>query len=113
MSPTATVLGEPTIGRTGDAFLHEGVSGLHRVGIDRALFLGTPAESKWAARWRLDPAKTDPDSEVAEVASYAEWLALPPEHRARGRYVLDTTPHSGRRAPRRGSSSWPTEDDGS
>ena len=46
MSPTATVLGEPTIGRTGDAFLHEGVSGLHRVGIDRALFLGTPARPR-------------------------------------------------------------------
>ena len=38
-----------------DAFLHEGVAGLHRVGLDRALFLGTPAESKWARQWRLDP----------------------------------------------------------
>jgi uncharacterized membrane protein len=71
-----------------DAFLHEGVSGLHRVGMDRALFLGTPAESKWAKHWRLDPQKTDPDGEVAEVASYAEWLALPPDDRGRRRYVL-------------------------
>ncbi|HYB86491.1 MAG TPA: alpha/beta-hydrolase family protein [Streptosporangiaceae bacterium] len=71
-----------------DAFLHEGVSGLHRVGMDRALFLGTPASSKWASQWRLDPARTDPDGEVAEVASYAEWLALPAEDRARCRYVL-------------------------
>jgi uncharacterized membrane protein len=71
-----------------DAFLHEGVSGLHRVGMDRALFLGTPAESKWAKQWHLDPKKTDPDSEVAEVASHAEWLALSLDDRARRRYVL-------------------------
>jgi uncharacterized membrane protein len=71
-----------------DAFLHEGVSGLHRVGMVRALFLGTPAGSQWAKRWRSDPEKTDPDGEVAEVASYAEWLALPADDRARRRYVL-------------------------
>src|SRR5499427_5242786 len=71
-----------------DAFLHEGVAGLHRVGMDRALFLGTPAGSKWARQWRLDPDHADPDGEVAEVASYAEWLALPADDRARRRYVL-------------------------
>jgi uncharacterized membrane protein len=71
-----------------DAFLHEGVSGLHRVGMDRALFLGTPAESKWAKQWRADPKHTDPDDEVAEVASYAEWLALPTDDRNHRRYVL-------------------------
>jgi uncharacterized membrane protein len=71
-----------------DAFLHEGTSGLHRVGMDRALFLGTPAESQWAKRWRLDPEHTDPGGEVAEVASHAEWLALPADDRARRRYVL-------------------------
>src|SRR5215468_1651838 len=71
-----------------DAFLHEGVAGLHRVGMDRALFLGTPAGSKWAKQWRLDPKKSDPDGEVSEVASYEEWLALPGDDRARRRYVL-------------------------
>jgi uncharacterized membrane protein len=71
-----------------DAFLHEGVSGLHRVGMDRVLFLGTPAASKWARQWRSDPGKTDPDGEMAEVSSYAEWLALPADDRARRRYVL-------------------------
>lgn len=71
-----------------DAFLHEGVSGLHRVGMDRALFLGTPAESQWAKNWRLDPEHADPDAQVAEVASYQEWLALPADDRAHRRYVL-------------------------
>ena len=36
----------------------------------------------------MNPKKTDPDGEVAEVASYAEWLALPAADRARRRYVL-------------------------
>ena len=36
----------------------------------------------------MNPEKTDPDGEVAEVASYAEWLALPADDRARRRYVL-------------------------
>jgi uncharacterized membrane protein len=71
-----------------DAFPHEGVAGLHRVGMDRALFLGTPAGSQWARQWRLDQKLTDPDGEVAEIASYGEWLALPADDRARRRYVL-------------------------
>jgi uncharacterized membrane protein len=71
-----------------DAFLHEGVAGLHRVRMDRALFLGTPAASKWARQWRLDPVRTDPCGEVAEVASYAEWVTRPADDRARRRYVL-------------------------
>jgi uncharacterized membrane protein len=32
--------------------------------------------------------RTDPCGEVAEVASYAEWLARPADDRARRRYVL-------------------------
>jgi uncharacterized membrane protein len=71
-----------------DAFLHEGTSGLRRVGMDRALFLGTPAGSKWAKQWRADPERTDPAGEVAEIASYQEWLALDGGDRARRRYVL-------------------------
>jgi uncharacterized membrane protein len=71
-----------------DAFLHEGVTGLHRAGMDRALFPGTPAESNWARQRRLDPQHTDPDGQVAEVASYQEWLALPAGDRAGRRYVL-------------------------
>lgn len=71
-----------------DAFLHEGVQGLHRVGLDRALFLGTPAGSKWAKDWRLDPARNDPDGEAVEVASYEEWMALHPDRRAGARFVL-------------------------
>jgi Alpha/beta-hydrolase family len=56
--------------------------------MDRALFLGTPAGSQWARQWRLDQKLTDPDGEVAEIASYGEWLALPADDRGRRRYVL-------------------------
>lgn len=71
-----------------DAFLHEGTAGLHRAGIARALFIGTPAESKWAEQWRLDPDRTDPDHEVVEVSSFSEWLDIPAELRASARFIL-------------------------
>jgi uncharacterized membrane protein len=71
-----------------DAFLHEGTSGFHRVGMDRALFLGTPAESGWAKRWRADPEKHDPDGVVVELASYQDWLALDEATRSRARIFL-------------------------
>ena len=71
-----------------DAFLHEGTSGFHRVGMDRALFLGTPAESGWAKKWRSDPEKYDPEGVVVELASYQEWLAMDEATRARARIFL-------------------------
>lgn len=71
-----------------DAFLHEGTAGLHRAGIERALFIGTPAESGWAEQWRMDPERADPDDEVVQVASYEEWLELPEEARKAARYLL-------------------------
>ncbi len=71
-----------------DAFLHEGTVGLHRMGIARGLFIGTPAESKWAEQWRCDPDRYDPHGEVVEVASYDEWCALDDDVRQRMRFVL-------------------------
>lgn len=71
-----------------DAFLHEGVAGLHRVGMDRALFLGTPAGSAWAKSWRLEPERLDPDGEAVEVAAWSEWVAHDEARRAAHRYFL-------------------------
>lgn len=73
-----------------DAFLHEGSAGFHRAGIERALFIGTPAESGWAAAWRLDPEANDPEQEVVEVDGWQEWEALSEEQRKSARYVLLT-----------------------
>ncbi|NQU37121.1 MAG: alpha/beta-hydrolase family protein [Actinobacteria bacterium] len=87
--PRLVVLGESLGAFTlQDAFLHEGTSGLKRAGVSNALFIGTPAESKWAEQWRLDPQRFDPTDEVVEVDSYQEWLELPPEIRATAHYIL-------------------------
>ncbi len=80
--PKFVVFGESLGAHTmQDAFLHEGVNGFARAGVDRALFIGTPAASGWAKRWRADKEKTDPQGRVVEVAGYEEYLALPPEQR--------------------------------
>lgn len=71
-----------------DAFLHEGVSGLHRVGMDRALFVGTPAGSSWARQWRSDPGRVDPDGQAVEIASWADWAAQDEARRDRQRFFL-------------------------
>lgn len=73
-----------------DAFMHEGTSGLHRAGIQRALFIGTPAESKWMEQWQLDSERYDPDHEVVQVASYEEWQELSPAEQFACRIILLT-----------------------
>lgn len=87
--PRFVVFGESLGAHTmQDAFLHTGTNGFERAGVDRALFIGTPAGSGWAKRWRMDKAKADPDGRVVEVASYEEWLALPEEQREAARIFL-------------------------
>jgi uncharacterized membrane protein len=87
--PKFVVFGESLGAHTmQDAFLHEGMSGFARAGVDRALFIGTPAGSGWAARWRTDPQRRDPDGQVVEVASMAEFEALPEDVRAKARIFL-------------------------
>jgi uncharacterized membrane protein len=71
-----------------DAFLHEGTKGYVRAGVERALFIGTPAASGWARRWRENPAKADPEGRVVEVANYEEFETLPPETRDAARIFL-------------------------
>ncbi|MCB9413043.1 MAG: alpha/beta-hydrolase family protein [Actinobacteria bacterium] len=71
-----------------DVFADEGTEGLHRADIERGLFLGTPAATKFRQRWLSHPEQVDPDGEVIEVASFEEYLALPAEVRERARYFL-------------------------
>ncbi|ROS23676.1 alpha/beta-hydrolase family protein [Cellulomonas sp. PhB150] len=71
-----------------DAFLHEGVSGLHRVGMDRALFVGTPAGSSWARQWRSDPDRVDPEGQAVEIASWPDWAAQDEGRRDGQRFFL-------------------------
>ena len=73
-----------------DAFMHEGTAGFDRSKVDRTLFVGTPAESKWAEQWRLDPERYDPNGEVVEISNQGEYEALDEEQRAKVRHVLLT-----------------------
>jgi uncharacterized membrane protein len=89
--PRLVQFGESLGAHTGqDAYLHQGTGGLHAVGVERALFIGTPEASRWAKSWRLHPLTSDPDGEVAEVASFDEWRALTPLQRAGTHYILLT-----------------------
>lgn len=89
--PRLLMFGESLGAQTSeDVFAEEGTEGLHRVGIERALFLGTPAATRFRTRWLSDPATMDPGGEVVEVDSYEEYEALPQEQRERARYFLLT-----------------------
>ena len=89
--PRLHIFGESLGAQTSeDVFAEEGTEGLHRVGIDRGLFLGTPAATKFRQKWLSDPAAMDPAGEIVEVDNYQEFLALPAEVRARARYFFLT-----------------------
>lgn len=89
--PKLHIFGESLGAQTAeDVFAEEGTAGLHRVGIERGLFLGTPAATKLRQAWLADPAAVDPDAEIVEVDNYREYLALPDEIRLRARYFLLT-----------------------
>lgn len=89
--PRLHIFGESLGAQTAqDVFAEEGAEGLHRVGIDRGLFLGTPAATKFRQKWLSDPAAMDPQGEMVEVDNYQEFLALPEDVRARARYFFLT-----------------------
>jgi uncharacterized membrane protein len=71
-----------------DCFLNEGVSGFHRVGMESALFLGTPAGSAWAQRWRANPESLDPAGETIEVSNFQEWSDAVAERGSKPKFVL-------------------------
>ncbi|HYN57516.1 MAG TPA: alpha/beta-hydrolase family protein, partial [Motilibacterales bacterium] len=89
--PRLHIFGESLGAQTSeDVFVEEGTAGLHRVGIDRGLFLGTPAATRFRQKWLSDPAAMDPGGEIVEVDNYQEFLALPQDVRDRARYFFLT-----------------------
>lgn len=87
--PRLLLFGESLGSWTGqDAFLGQGVGGYERVGIERALFIGTPWESKWHQAYRSHPELVDPDGRVISVATPEEWMALPADVRERNIVTL-------------------------
>jgi uncharacterized membrane protein len=73
-----------------DAFIDMGTQGLVDAGIDYAIWIGTPMESKWKEQVLRDE-RPDVDRSLLGVFNdIGEWEALPPEERGRIRYVMIT-----------------------
>ncbi len=89
--PEVIVFGESLGAWTSqDAFLHEGTDGLAAVGIDRALWIGTPFESKWKDQVLLDDRPDVDPARVGVFNALDEWEALPAARRDQLRYVMVT-----------------------
>ena len=73
-----------------DVFEKEGVHGFEILGIERALFVGTPYASKWRQQWLRDPAGMDPNGVVVEVDSPRAYQDLPDFRRRSARAILLT-----------------------
>ena len=87
--PRVVVFGESLGAHTSqDVFMHWGTLGPEALGIDRALWVGTPYASRWMQQVILySRPDTDPDV-VAMVNDFGQVLAMPAERRERLRYVL-------------------------
>jgi uncharacterized membrane protein len=87
--PRVVLFGESLGAHTSqDVFLHWGTLGLDAMGIDRALWIGTPYGSKWMHQvTRGDRLDVDRDS-VAVVNDYAQYQGLTGQWGARPRFVL-------------------------
>jgi uncharacterized membrane protein len=88
--PRVAIFGESLGAHTSqDAFLHGGTLDLEALGIDRALWVGTPYGSGWKDEVFGDDHRPDVNqAEVGRFDSYGQWEALAPEQRERLRYVL-------------------------
>lgn len=87
--PRVVVFGESLGAFTSqDVFVDWGTIGPAALGIDRALWVGTPRTSRWMTEVTTpDRLEVDPDT-VAVVNDYLELEDLGPERRSRLRYVL-------------------------
>lgn len=87
--PRVVLFGESLGAHTSqDAFLHTGTRGLRALGIERALWLGTPYASGWAQEIR-DPGRADVVAgEALHITSAEDLDRLDPDAAAAARYVL-------------------------
>src|SRR3954453_8050552 len=87
--PRVGIFGESLGAHTSqDVFLHWGTTGLEALGIDRALWVGTPYSSGWMQEVTRS-GRDDTDADRMAVVNDIEQLrSLPPERREQVRYVL-------------------------
>lgn len=89
--PRVVLFGESLGAHTSqDVFLHWGTAGMEALGIDRALWLGTPYASGWKDEV-LGRRRPDVDRSVVGVFSaFEEYAALPEDEREQVRYIMLT-----------------------
>jgi uncharacterized membrane protein len=87
--PRVVLFGESLGAHTSqDVFLHWGTTGLEALGIERALWVGTPYGSGWKQEV-TGSGRDDTDADlVAVVNDIEQFQSLPRERRERARYVL-------------------------
>lgn len=87
--PRVVVYGESLGAWAGqDTFLHQGVAGLDELGVERALWAGTPYYSGWRNEVLVDRTVEVPEGSVIEVDRPDPLLALDPDERAKLRAVV-------------------------
>ena len=89
VDPRVVLFGESLGAHTSqDAFLHWGTLGPQALGIDRALWIGTPYASRWMQQVTGE-ARPDVDPELlAVVNDFGQIEAMPIDQRKKLRYVL-------------------------
>ena len=87
--PRVVLFGESLGAHTSqDVFIHWGTLGLQALGIDRALWIGTPYASRWAQEV-TGPDRSDVDAGLVTVVNdFGQIAAMPADRRSRLRYVL-------------------------
>jgi uncharacterized membrane protein len=87
--PRVVLFGESLGAHTSqDVFIHWGTLGPQALGVDRALWIGTPYASRWMQEV-TGPDRSDVDADlVAVVNDFRQIEAMPADRRSRLRYVL-------------------------
>ena len=78
-----------------DAVLHEGTDGLADLGVERALWIGSPFGSGWRTEVLGPDASPGTRTLVGEFDSFEQYQALAPEQRDALRYVMITHTEDG------------------
>ena len=87
--PRVVLFGESLGAHTSqDVLMHWGTLGPQALGVDRALWIGTPYGSKWMRQVTGVPRPDVDPALVAVFNDFDQYAALPPERREQLRYVL-------------------------
>ncbi|HKE50368.1 MAG TPA: alpha/beta-hydrolase family protein [Actinomycetes bacterium] len=87
--PKVVLFGESLGAHTSqDVFMHWGTLGPEALGIDRALWIGTPYASRWMQQVTLGSRPDTDPAAVAIVNDFGQIEAMAPDRRAALRYVL-------------------------